>query len=59
MNLSTVKKRTYGLGEQTHGCQREGEGVGWTGNMGLSSLKLLHLEWISNEIVLYSTGNYS
>ena len=31
----------------------EGQGVGWTGNLGL-----VDLEWISNEILLHSTGNY-
>ena len=25
---------------------------------GVSRYKLLHLEWISNEVLLYSTGNY-
>ena len=37
MNLSVGKKQTLGLGEQTCGCQggREGEGVGWPGNMGI------------------------
>ena len=25
---------------------------------GISRHKLLHLEWISNEVLLYSTGNY-
>ena len=30
----------------------EGEGVGWTGILGVSRCKLLHLEWISNEILL-------
>ena len=25
---------------------------------GLSRCKLLHLEWIGNEVLLYSTGNY-
>ena len=25
---------------------------------GVSICKLLHLEWISNEVLLYSTGNY-
>ena len=33
MNLSTEKKQTHGYGEQTCGCQ--GEGVGWTGSLGL------------------------
>ena len=36
----------------------EGEGVGWTGSLRLTDAKLLHFEWISNEILLYSTGNY-
>jgi len=35
----------------------EGEGVGWIGNLGLIDVNL-HLEWISNEILLYGTGNY-
>ena len=25
---------------------------------GVSKCKLLHLEWISNDILLYNTGNY-
>ena len=33
----------------------EGEEVGWTGSLGLN---YCHLEWISNEILLYSSGNY-
>ena len=32
-----------------------GEGVGWT--FGVSRCKLLHLEWISKEVLLYSTEN--
>ena len=28
-------KETHGLGEQTCGCQGEGEGVGWIWNLGL------------------------
>ena len=35
MNLSIEKKQTHGLGEQICGCQVEGEGVGWTGSLGL------------------------
>ena len=60
MNLSTEKKKTHGLGEQTCGCQGGGgkgeSGMDW--EFGVSKCKLLHLEWISNEILLYSTGNY-
>ena len=28
------------------------------GEFGVSRCKLFHLEWISNEVLLYSTGNY-
>ena len=31
-----------------------GDGLG----VGVNRCKLLHLEWISNDILLYSTGNY-
>ena len=55
MNLSTEKKQTHGLGEQTCGCQGVGRGKDW--EFGVSSCKLLHLQWKSNEILLYSTGN--
>ena len=57
MNLSIEKKQTRGHGEQTCGCQRGGEGSGMDWEFGVSRCKLLHLEWISNEILLYSTGN--
>ena len=56
MNLSTEKKQTHGQGEQTCGCQGGGSGMDW--EFGVSRCKRLHLEWISNEILLYSMGNY-
>ena len=28
------------------------------GEFGVSRCELFHLEWISNEVLLYSTGNY-
>ena len=56
MNLSTEKKQTHGQGEQTCGCQGGGSGMDW--EFGVSRCKRLHLEWISNEILLYSTWNY-
>ena len=34
-NEPFYRKETHGHGEQTCGCQREGEGVGWTVNLGL------------------------
>ena len=41
-------------------AEGEGEGLGGTGRdweFEVSRCKLLHLEWISNEVLLYSTGN--
>ena len=52
MNLSTEKKQTHGLGEQTCGCQVEGGGSGMDQELGVNRCKLLHFEWISNEILL-------
>uniref|UniRef100_A0A8D0K6M8 DUF1725 domain-containing protein n=1 Tax=Sus scrofa TaxID=9823 RepID=A0A8D0K6M8_PIG len=50
------RKETHALGEQTCGCQVGGSGMDW--ESGVNRCKLLHLEWMSNEILLYSTGNY-
>ena len=36
----------------------EGDGSGMDWELGDSGWKLLHLEWVSNEVLLYSTGNY-
>ena len=58
MNLATEKKETQGHGEQTYGCQGKGEGSEKDWECEVSRCKLLHLEWISNELLLYSTGNY-
>ena len=33
-------------------------GSGMDGKSGVSRCKLLHLEWVSNGVLLYSTGNY-
>ena len=37
--------------------EREGSRMDW--EFGVNRLKLLHLEWISNEILLYSIWNYN
>ena len=55
MDLSTEKKQTHGHGEQTCGCQGGGSGMDW--EFGMSRCKLLRLEWMRNEILLYSTRN--
>ena len=59
MNLSTEKKQIHGHREQTCGCQGEG-GRKEVGRLGVrvSRCKLLHLDWISNEALIYSTRNY-
>ena len=58
MNLSTGKKQTRGLGEQTCGCQGEGGRSGMDWEFGVGRCKLLPLEWISNEILLCSPRKY-
>ena len=35
-----------------------GRGSGMDWEFGVKRRKLLHLEWIDNEVLLYSTGNY-
>ena len=58
-NDPTYKSETdHGQGEQACGCQGRGRGRGMDWEFGVGRCKLLHLEWISNEVLLYSTGNY-
>ena len=58
INLSIEKKQIHGHGEQTCNCQGRGGGSGMDSEFGVSRCKLLHLEWVSNEILPYSIGNY-
>ena len=59
MNLFTKQKQTHRQREQTCGYQGEGRGgSGMDWGFGVSRYKLLHLEWIRNEVLLYSAGNY-
>ena len=40
-------------------CQRgDGGGNGLDGEYGIGKCKLFHLEWLHNEVLLYSIGNY-
>ena len=57
MNLSTEKKETHGLGEQTCGCQGGRGGSGVDQESRVNRCKLLPLEWRSKEMLLCSTGN--
>ena len=52
------RKGNHGLGEQTCCCHSGGGGSGMDWESGVNRCKLLTLEWRSNEILLYSTGNY-
>ena len=52
MNLSTGKKKNHGHGEQTCGCQVRDSGMNW--EFRVNRCKLLPLEWINNEILLWS-----
>ena len=52
------RKENHGLGEQTCGCQEGGGGSGMDWELGVNRCRLLPLEWVRNEILLCSTGNY-
>ena len=58
VNLYTKQKQTHRHEEQTYGCQWGGGGSRMDLVFGVCRCKLLHLEWISNEVLLYNTGNY-
>ena len=58
MNLSTKQKQTHRQTEQTVVAKGEGGGSGMEGEFRVSRCKLWHLECISNEVLLYSIGNY-
>ena len=54
------QKQTHRHKEQLVVAKGKTEGVGWMRSLaGVGRCKLLHLEWISSEVLLYSTGNYS
>ena len=51
------RNKTHGLVELTCVCQGGGDRMDL--ESGINRCKLLYLEWISNETLLYSTGNYA
>ena len=57
MNLYT-QKILMDLEDRLVVAKREGERSRMDWEFGVNRCKLLPLEWISNEILLYSTGNY-
>ena len=56
MNLSTEEK-IMDLEKRLILAKAEGEGVGMNWEVGVNRCKVLPLEWVSNEILLYRTGN--
>ena len=58
MNLSTKQKPTHGNGEKLVLAKEERGRSGMDGEFGAGRCKLLHSDWISNEVLFYSTGNY-
>ena len=50
--------RTHRCGKETFGHKGEGGGSGMNGEFGVSRCKLLHLEWMGNEVLLDSAGNH-
>ena len=54
MNFSTEKK----LMDLENRLVVAKEGVGWIGSLRLIDADFCLLEWISNEILLYSTGKF-
>ena len=57
MNLSTKQKQTDIENRLVVAKGKGGRG-GNDWEFGISRCKLLHLEWINNKVLLYSTGNY-
>ena len=56
MNLS-MEKKLMDMENRLVVAKEGGEGVGWTGSLG-NRCELSHLECISHESLLCSTGNY-
>ena len=54
-NLSTEKKC---MDLENRPVVAKGGGSGMDRESGVNRCKLLHLEWISDKILLYSMGNY-
>ena len=57
MNLFTKQKQTHRLREPTYGYGGGGWGEGIVREIGIDMYTLLHLKWITNKDLLYSTGN--
>ena len=58
MNLS-IEKKLMDLGHKLVVAKGDGRRSGMDWEFGVSRCKLFHLEWISNEVLLCSTGNFT
>ena len=58
MNLTTKQNKLRDIENRLMVAEEEGEGMTWTGSLRLADTNL-HLKWISNEVLLHSTGNFS
>ena len=65
MESKIQQKRTYLLNRRLTDVENslvvdkgKGSGGGMDWEFGTSKCKLLHIEWINNKVLLYSTGNY-
>ena len=58
MNLFTKQKQTHRENRLVV-AKKEGRGRGMDWESGVSGCQLLHLDWINNEGLLCSSGNYT
>ena len=57
--IQSTKQKQHSHGEPTCACQGEGGESEMDGEFGVRRCKLLHLEWISKGVLLYSAGTMS
>ena len=55
MNVSMKQQQTHRHREQTSGCHRAGGWRGMDWEPGVSSCKLLYVEWLDSKALLYSS----
>ena len=52
MNLPTKQRQTHGYEEQTDVAKGKGVRKGMAWEVGISTCKLLYIEWINNKVLL-------
>ena len=56
--MTQNRNRLIGVKNRLVVAKEEDRESGMDGEFGVSICKLLHLEWVSNEVLLYSRGKY-